>query len=194
MVVLVDVATARPCRSRRAASAALRRDPAYTPTFAGTSQVLARQVRADLRPTTARRSSSSTATFDAKIQLPSGSSGENSTGAVRSDAVVRPSRTGFGRDVLHLARAPVEARHLAAVDDVGVERIGRDVAVLLDADRVPIAKRDLPVVAAARDARRAALLLAAAHAIRKRVVGADVVELRRRLVVPAAPRLAAVER
>src|SRR5581483_5001995 len=49
------------------------------------------------------------------------------------------------------------------------------------------------VVAAAPDASRAALLLAAAHAIGKRVVGGDVVHLRGGLVVPRAPRFAAVE-
>ena len=42
------------------------------------------------------------------------------------------------------------------------------------------------------DAGRAALLLPAADAVRERVVGAHVVELGGRLVVPAAPRLAAV--
>ena len=108
----------------------------------------------------------------------------------RADAAAAGDRT----DSASLAGAAVEARDLAAVDDVGIERIGRDVAVLLDADRVPVAKRDRAVVAAAGDAGRSALLLAAAHAVRERVVGVDVVELRRRLVVPGAPRLAAVER
>ena len=97
-------------------------------------------------------------------------------------------------DVLRLAGAPVVARELAAVDDVGVERVGRDVAVLLDRHRVPVAEGDPPVVRAARDTGRAALLLAAADAVRERVVRADVVELRRRLVVPAAPALAGVHR
>ena len=46
----------------------------------------------------------------------------------------------------------VEARDLSAVDDIRIERIGRDVAVLLDADRMPVAKRDRAVVAAAYDA------------------------------------------
>jgi hypothetical protein len=53
---------------------------------------------------------------------------------------------------------------LPACNDVRVERIGRDVAVLLDADRCHSRNVICAVVAAARDARRAALLLAAAHA------------------------------
>ena len=73
-----------------------------------------------------------------------------------------------------------------------MQRVGRDVAVLLGADRVPFAERDLPVVAPTRNARRPALLLAAVHPVRETVVGADVIELRRGLVVPGAPRLTAV--
>ena len=58
---------------------------------------------------------------------------------------------------------------------------------------MPLAKSDLAVVAATRNACRAALLLAAAQAIWKRVVGVDVVHLRRGLVVPTAEGLAAVD-
>ena len=82
---------------------------------------------------------------------------------------------------------------LPPIDDIRIERIGHGVAVLLDADGMPFAEGDLPVVAAARHAGRAALLLAAADAIRESVVGVDVVHLRGRLVVPRAPRLAAVD-
>ena len=63
-----------------------------------------------------------------------------------------------------LPGAAVVARDLAAEDDIRVERIGDGVAVLLDADGMPFAEGDLAVVAAARHARRAALLLAAANA------------------------------
>src|SRR5439155_21735662 len=77
-------------------------------------------------------------------------------------------------DVLHLASSPVELRDLAAVDDVGVERVGGDVAVLLDADRVPIAEGNLPVAAAATHAGGAALLLAAVDPARETVVGTHV--------------------
>src|SRR5262249_35081536 len=82
---------------------------------------------------------------------------------------------------------------LAAVDQVRVERVGGDVAVLLDANGVPVAEGDLAVAAAAGDAGRAALLLAAVDPVRELVVGDDVIELGGWLVVPAAPRLAAVD-
>src|SRR5437016_4249478 len=50
------------------------------------------------------------------------------------------------------------------------------------------------VLAAARSGRRTAVLLRAVHPVRKLVVRHDVIELRRWLVVPRAPRLAAVAR
>ncbi len=59
---------------------------------------------------------------------------------------------------------------------------------------MPVVERDLAVVAAAVDARRARVLLSAAQAIRERVVGRDVVHRGRRLRVPVAPRLAAIGR
>ena len=98
------------------------------------------------------------------------------------------------RDVLVLRRPSIVPRDLPSVDDVGVERIRHHVAVFLDTHRVPLAERDLAVVAAAGHARRAALLLPAADAIGEVVVGIDVIELRRRLVVPRAPGLAVVQR
>src|SRR5262249_20278385 len=104
----------------------------------------------------------------------------------------RPDR--LRRHVLRLPGRPVKARHLAAEDDVGVERIGGDVAVLLDADGLPVAAGDLPERAAAEDRRRTALLLAAVDPVGERVVGDDVVDLRGRLVVPRPPGLAAVNR
>ena len=113
---------------------------------------------------------------------------------LRSDDAIGIARRRARPNLDHFAGPPVVARDLPAVDDVGIERIGRDVAVFLDADGVPLAERDPAVVAAALHARGSALLLPAAHAIGKRVVGADVVELRGRLVVPGAPRVAAVDR
>src|SRR6185437_5491059 len=96
-------------------------------------------------------------------------------------------------DELGLPGDAVVPGDLAAIDDVGVERIGRDVAVLLDAHRVPIAQRDLPVIAAAGDADRAAFLLRGVDVVGEFVVGDDVVRRRGRLVVPGAPGLAAVD-
>ena len=106
------------------------------------------------------------------------------------------SRSGIGRDVLHLARGrcrnfdtSVAAR---AVDDVGMQRVGRRVAVFDDARRMPFAQGDLAVVAAAGDADRAALLLPAHRPVGKGVRGSHVIELRGGLVVPGTPGLAAV--
>ena len=95
--------------------------------------------------------------------------------------------------VFDFAGDAVELRALAAVDDVGIERIGRDVAVLVGADGVPVAKGDLAVVAAAGDTGGAALLLSAVDPVGHLVVGDDVIELRGRLVVPAAPGAAAID-
>src|ERR1700759_293438 len=47
---------------------------------------------------------------------------------------------GFGRDVLNLARRLVEARELTAVDEVRIQRIGRDVAVLFGSHGSPVAE------------------------------------------------------
>ena len=66
------------------------------------------------------------------------------------------------RDVFRLARPCIEFRYFRparAVNDLRVQRIRRSVAVLDDAHRVPVAERDLAVVAAARNAHRSALLL-----------------------------------
>jgi hypothetical protein len=57
----------------------------------------------------------------------------------------------------------------------------------------PYSSTPTTVVAPARDAGRAALLLAAVEAVGEGVVGRGVVELGRRLVVPGAPGLAAVD-
>src|SRR6185436_14364882 len=76
---------------------------------------------------------------------------------------------------------------------VRVEWIGSDITVLLDADRIPFAKRDCAIVAATGRSDRPALLLAAVYPIRYLVVGDHVVELRSGLVVPRAPRFSAVD-
>ena len=98
------------------------------------------------------------------------------------------------RNVLVLTRRLVELRGLAAVDDVRIERIRRDVSILFHTDRMPLAERDLAVVATRRNARRPRLLLPAIHPIGKTIVGDHVIELRRRLVVPSGPSLSAVHR
>ena len=74
-----------------------------------------------------------------------------------------------------------------------MQGIGRDVAVLFGAHRVPLAERDLPVVTAARHTGGARFLLPAVHPVGEAVVGGHVIELRGRLIVPGAPGLAAVD-
>src|SRR5947209_13891433 len=103
---------------------------------------------------------------------------------------------GNGRDVLYLAGRPVELRNLGstrAVYQIGVQRVGCDVSILDDPHGMPVSKRDRAVIAAAVDANRAALLLSRADAIRKRIVGYRVIKLRRGLVIPGTPCLAAID-
>src|SRR5713226_2392511 len=57
---------------------------------------------------------------------------------------------------------------------------------------MPVAESDLAIVAAARNAYRAALLLSPADFVRESIGDTDVIELRRRLVVPGTPGFAAV--
>jgi hypothetical protein len=115
--------------------------------------------------------------------------GENIDGLGAVGAVFRVAQRNR-RDVLHLPGGPVELRDLAAaaaVDNVRVERIGRDVAIFDDAHGMPLAEGDGAIVAAAGDADRTALLLAAANAIGKSCRLPDVIELRGGLVVPGTP-------
>ncbi len=165
--------------------------PLYLPTVAGTSQVLRVRSGDDLRPGLA-----------AVARLPERVGREEERPRVdrREQDGLGADRSPVGRagnagaDRLDLAGATVPARDApAAVDDVGVERVGRGVAVFVDADGPPLAEGDPAVVAPARDAGRAALLLAAVEAIGEGVVGRDMVELGGRLVVPRAPGLAAVD-
>src|SRR5207245_10157160 len=75
-----------------------------------------------------------------------------------------------------------------AINNVRVQRIDGHIAILLHAERMPFAEADLPVVAAAHCAGRAAFLLRAVDPIGKAIVRRHVIELRRRLVVPGTPR------
>ena len=101
---------------------------------------------------------------------------------------------GFRPDVLHLPSAPVVHGHLAAIDQIRIQRVRCDIPIFLDAHRMPLAKRDLSIFAPAGDASRAAFLLSAAQPVRKGIVGRHMVHLRGGLVVPGTPRLAAVYR
>src|SRR5277367_5756537 len=99
----------------------------------------------------------------------------------------------YWRDVLGLAGEHIEARGFAAVNQIGMQRVGRDVSIFFGADRMPIAKSDFAPVAAAGGAGGAAFLLAAVYPVGKLIVGDEVVELRAGLVVPTAPGFAAVD-
>ena len=112
----------------------------------------------------------------------------------RAQKSVLPGAHSLGLYVLNFARAVIEASDLPAVDDVRIERVRRDVSVLLRAYRIPFAEGDRPVVAAAHGSDRSALLLPAVHPVRNAIVGDHMVELRGRLVVPGAPGLAAIHR
>ena len=93
----------------------------------------------------------------------------------------------FGHDVLCLRDAAIVTRQLAAVDNVRIKWIGNNITVFFGADRMPFAESDLAIVAATGNARRAALLLATAQTIRKRIICVDMIHLRRGLVVPTTP-------
>src|ERR1700722_19976234 len=94
------------------------------------------------------------------------------------------------RNSLRLPRAPVVARNLApprSVDNVRVERVRLNVAVLGCAYRMPFAKRYLTIIAPAVRAYRSTFLLCPAYPVGKRIRRTHMVELRRRLVVPGTP-------
>src|SRR5712664_2054568 len=97
-------------------------------------------------------------------------------------------RRNFGvlADVLLRAREPV------AIKNVRIERVDGDVSVFKDAGQAPIAKCNFAVIAAALRGNGAAFLLRAVNPIRKAIVGGDVIELGGWLIVPTAPRRAAV--
>src|ERR1700687_5493297 len=93
--------------------------------------------------------------------------------------------------VLHLARLAVEAIQLASGtatnDEVCIFGIRQNVAAFTCADRMPIAKSNLAIVAAADHRGSAAILLRAIDPVGKLIVDGHVIELRRGLVVPTAP-------
>ncbi len=111
--------------------------------------------------------------------------GENTSGSVQ----VPRHESGQGQrgiDIAHLLRAQIELVDTPAKDDVRIVRIGRDVvAFAAGRDLSELAHGDavaeLPRLGRAD---RAGILLRAINPVRKAVVGADVINLRGRLVVP----------
>jgi hypothetical protein len=59
---------------------------------------------------------------------------------------------------------------------------------------MPIAKGDTAVISTGSDTYRTAFLLAAVYVIRECIIGAYVIELRRRLVVPGGKTLSPIHR
>ena len=98
------------------------------------------------------------------------------------------------RNVGPLGRDAVVDRYLPAVNQIRILRIGRRLAVFFDVHRMPIVESDFAVHAAAGDASRAGILLAAAQAVGKRVVGGHVIHGSGGLVIPVAPRFATIGR
>src|SRR5207247_2538350 len=105
----------------------------------------------------------------------------------RAVVAVFTSADGFGRNVRNFAKRLIRPRHAPAIKNVRVQRIDSHVAILLHAERMPFAEADLPVVAPAQRPGRAAFLLRAVDPVGKTIVRRDVIELRRRLVVPGTP-------
>src|SRR5215470_1239781 len=67
---------------------------------------------------------------------------------------------GHRQNSLGLTSSSIEARQFTSDDNARIQRIGDDVTVFLGCDPLPIAKRNLALVAATCDFDRATLLLA----------------------------------
>src|SRR5262249_54507182 len=100
----------------------------------------------------------------------------------------------YRKNILRLTGAAIESCQLTANDNVWIERIGNDVTIFLGGHWLPIAESDLAVVPATFYSDRTAFLLAAVKPIGERVVCANVIQLRGRLVIPRTPCLPAVHR
>src|SRR5260370_33086707 len=96
------------------------------------------------------------------------------------------------RNLRVFANVLLRAREPVAIKNVWIERVDGDIVVFENSDEMPIAKSSFAIIAAAQCCRGAAFLLGAVNPIWKTIVGRDVIELRRWLVIPTAPRLAAV--
>src|SRR6267142_589896 len=97
---------------------------------------------------------------------------------------------GCGAYILDLTglafKAIQVATGAAAINNIGIDWIGHNVAAFTGADGMPISESNLTVITAAHNSGCAAVLLRAVDPIRKLVVHRDVIELRGWLVVPTA--------
>src|SRR5437762_2800671 len=104
---------------------------------------------------------------------------------------------GSGRYIFYLTTSGIEtievAAGAAAIDDKRIRRIGKNVTAFTRAHRMPIAKSNEAIVASADNRCSPAVLLRAVDPVRKLIVDGDVVELRRRLVVPAGPGASTIQ-
>src|SRR6266702_5995559 len=110
----------------------------------------------------------------------------------RARVTIFAAANRFRRNLRVLADILLRAREPVAIKNVGIERIDGDVSVLENPDQMPIAKSYFAVIAAALRRHGAALLLRAVNPVRKTIVRGDVIELRGWLIVPTAPRRAAI--
>src|SRR5712692_9606198 len=95
-------------------------------------------------------------------------------------------------DVLVFAGPQAKSSDRSAVNGVGIEWVGLDVAVFAASlDGTPVVRVQRRIQTPAGRGGGAAVLLRAVDPVRKTAVGDDVVELARGLVVPRTPRLAA---
>ena len=86
-------------------------------------------------------------------------------------------------------RLQVVSRSGTAVDDPGMQRIaGGEATFPAGAHRFPIAHADLAELATRANADGAAVLLRPGHPVGRAIIDRDVIELRRWLVEPGAPR------
>src|SRR5689334_8003728 len=102
----------------------------------------------------------------------------------------------IGRDDLGLSGAAIIAEEFsvsaAAIDDVGIGGIRRNITAFTSARGMPVTKCDGAIITAAQDEDAAAILLRAIDVVRKLVVHGNVIKLRRWLVKPTAPGAAAI--
>ena len=99
------------------------------------------------------------------------------------------------RQLLEVFVAEILPSDESAKHHARIQRVRRNVAIFVPGvHRPPIMEIQRTVPAAAWSRRRTAVLLRTVHPVRKLVIRHHVIELRRWLVVPGAPRLTAVAR
>src|SRR5208282_1674900 len=104
---------------------------------------------------------------------------------------------GLLRDIFGLPVAFVEARDhafvLARINNIGIRRIGRDVASFTTAHGIPAGSVNRAFVAAAGNRDRAQVLLGAINVVGGARVRDRMIKLRRRLIILSRPVLAAIQ-